>query len=162
MIDTALALLILTLTAILALCFHDLREARRKKRRVVRFALTRIRLQSKPERRKNMLSIRLSIAQVAVLAFSPVDAEGKPAQLDGKPVVTPIEGDATVRTIGDEIFLIPGETPGKAKFKVAGDGEQGEGVTILEEEIELDMTPVNAVSLGLGYSLRSKSSLPAE
>lgn len=107
-----------------------------------------------------MLSIRLAITQFVVLAFAPVNENGEPAQLDGKPKVTVTDGDAEVREVGDEIFIIPTNTPGKVRLKVTGDGEQGEGVTVIEEEIELEVTPANAVSLGLGFSLRSKSALP--
>ena len=117
-------------------------------------------------------NLRSSIGLFAQIQLVPVNQFGTKVKLDKDAIVAEVvSGDgarATVQVLDDDngdrrflINLIPGDAPGESVFKIRGDAEPGEGVTILEEEFIYTATPENAVSLGATVAYLPKSSLPA-
>ncbi len=139
------------------------------RRRTVWLHLSSISFHPKP--RIHMTNIKSSVSQFAQITLSPVDVLGLPVKLDEDAIVAEVTAGAGASTniivLNDAdggrrflVNLIPGDAPGDYGFKVRGDAEPGEGVTILEEEFAYTATPNNAVSLGVTVQLLPKSSLP--
>jgi len=116
-----------------------------------------------------MINARCNNKQEVVLTVSPVDGEPdpQPVKLDADAVkVTVVTGDSTASVSqlengSFEVVLRSADTKGLTTFKLSGDALPGEGVEIIEEDLELEVVGVAAVSLGIAITaVRAKSPLP--
>lgn len=87
------------------------------------------------------------------VTLAPLTAAKNPASLDGAPVWTVTEGDATldVATDGLSAFLISGAANTNSKISVSADADLGEGVVTITDVI--DLAVVQAMASGLGLSV---------
>lgn len=85
------------------------------------------------------------------LTLNPTTAAGNPATVDGAPVWTVIEGDATIEPSEDGLscYLISGEANVNSKITVTADADLGEGVIALTDTVDLAVVPASASVLGL-------------
>jgi len=85
------------------------------------------------------------------VTLAPTTAAGNPATLDGAPVWTVTEGDATLDVAVDGLsaFLISGAANTNSKITVTADADLGEGVVTLTDTIDLAVVLASANALGL-------------
>ncbi len=85
------------------------------------------------------------------VTLSPTTAAGNPATLDGAPVWTVTEGDATVEvsTDGMSAFLVSGAPDTNSKITITADADLGEGVVSLEDTVDLAVVLASASVLGM-------------
>lgn len=85
------------------------------------------------------------------VTLAPTTAAGNPATLDGAPVWTVTEGDATLDVAVDGLsaFLISGDANKNSKITVTADADLGEGVVTLTDTIDLAVVAASANALGL-------------
>lgn len=88
---------------------------------------------------------------------APVRASGKPAQIQGKAVLSITSGNATVAAATDEEiaaeptlvgFVISEDVAGSSGWKVTADADLGEGVTEISETGTYTYSDAPAVSVG--------------
>lgn len=136
----------------------------------VRLHLSSISFNNKP-RKIMTTNLRSPVSQFAQIQLVPVNEFGTKVKLDEDAIVAEVvsgEGaSASVQVLNDDngdrrflVNLVPGDAPGEYQFKIRGDAEPGEGVTILEEEFIYTAVPSNAVSLGATVQYLPKTSLP--
>ena len=95
-----------------------------------------------------MLQITSTNEEKVLVTLAPVTAAGNPAEVEN--VTFDIsEGDATVEEVvaNKSYYFISGGT-GLSKFTVKADGDLGEGVTELNDEVEYYVVSAQASSLG--------------
>lgn len=85
------------------------------------------------------------------VTLAPTTAAGNPAILDGAPVWTVTEGDATLEVAVDGLsaFLISGTANTNSKITITADADLGEGIVNLNDTIDLAVVPASANALGL-------------
>lgn len=85
------------------------------------------------------------------VTLSPTTAAGNPATLDGAPVWTVTEGDATVEVSADGMsaFLVSGAPDTNSKITITADADLGEGVVSLEDTVDLAVVLASASVLGI-------------
>lgn len=78
-------------------------------------------------------------------------ASGKPAQVDGPPSWEIIDGNATVVPEADGLsaFLVSGDDPGTASWKVTADADLGAGVQEISDGGTYSYNHPQAAALGL-------------
>lgn len=88
------------------------------------------------------------------VTLAPTTAAGNPATLDGSPVWTVIEGDATLEVAVDGLsaFLVSGAADVNSKIEVSADADLGEGVVTLTDVIDLAVVAAGASALGIVVS----------
>jgi hypothetical protein len=99
-----------------------------------------------------MLDITLTNEQKVKVTLTPVTGTGKPAQLDGAPVVTVVSGDATVVHVEGqprEFYIVSGDSPGQSEILIEADADLGSGVETISDVIRLTVEGARAVSLGM-------------
>lgn len=88
---------------------------------------------------------------------APVRANGKPAKIDGKAVLSIVSGGATVQAATDEQiaaeptlvgYVVSEDVDGASQWKVTADADLGEGVTNIEETGTYQYSSAPAVSVG--------------
>ena len=94
--------------------------------------------------------ITLTDEQKIPVTLAPVTAAGNPAQVDGVPLWTVVEGDATLEVAPDGMscYLISG-TVGNSQITVSADADLGSGVNTITDTIDLAVVSAQASSLGL-------------
>ena len=95
--------------------------------------------------------ITITNEQKVQVTLQPVTAAGNPATLDGAPVWTVTEGDATLEVAEDGLsaFLVSGAADVNSTITVAADADLGEGVVALTDTITLAVVAAGASALGL-------------
>ena len=101
-----------------------------------------------------MVATTITNEQKIKITLNPLTAAGNPAQIEaGTLQVEVLEGDGTAETIEGEpnsFYAISGSSTGTiTRIKVTADGDLGEGVSTLEDEVLMTVIPANASSLGL-------------
>lgn len=91
------------------------------------------------------------------ILVNPVKANGKPAKLDGQPVLSIVSGNATVaQATPDEVaanpalagYVISEDIDGTSEWKVEGDADLGTGITPISEGGTYVYSAAPAVSVG--------------
>lgn len=97
------------------------------------------------------LAITINNEQKVNVTLSPVDANGKPAPLDGVPVWSVVDGDSTVEPAADGLSaeITSSDTPGVTDFLVTADADLGQGVVPISDTIALTVEHAQATALGL-------------
>jgi hypothetical protein len=95
--------------------------------------------------------ITITNEQKVTVTLVPTTEAGNPATLDGAPVWTVTEGDATIEVSEDGLscVLISGEADVNSKIEVVADADLGEGVVNLVDVIDLAVVSAQASALGL-------------
>lgn len=95
--------------------------------------------------------ITITNEQKVQVTLQPLTAAGNPAILDGAPVWTVTEGDATLEVAEDGLsaFLVSGAADVNSTIAVAADADLGEGVVALADTITLAVVLASASTLGL-------------
>ena len=78
---------------------------------------------------------------------------GKPAPLDGPPVVTVQAGNGTVNLISGEpnsFFLVSSDDPGDTVYVVSADADLGDGVTTIADSVTMHVLGAQAGALTMG------------
>lgn len=85
------------------------------------------------------------------VTLAPTTAAGNPASLDGAPIWTVTEGDATLEVAEDGLsaFLVSGAADTNSKITVSADADLGEGVINITDTIDLAVVAAMASGLGL-------------
>lgn len=98
-----------------------------------------------------MAAVTITNEQKILITLNPTTEAGNPAGIEsGSLRLEVLEGDATTEQVGDNSFYaISGEANTLSRIKVTADGDKGEGVVTLEEELILTVIEPNAASLGL-------------
>jgi len=95
--------------------------------------------------------------EMVPILVKPTTAGGRPAKLDGTPVLSITSGNATSRAAtAEEIAATPGlvgfaiseDTEGSSEWKVEGDADLGEGVVPIVETGTYTYSAAPAVSVG--------------
>lgn len=106
----------------------------------------------------NHMNLNIDNTSKIAITLSPrtrptsTNPDGIPVSLDGPAEWERVSGEATLGTIsadGLSAELISSDNPGPSQFKVKGDAQIGEGVTEIEEIIDLTVTAAGAATLGL-------------
>lgn len=95
--------------------------------------------------------ITITNEQKVTVTLAPTTEAGNPATLDGAPVWTVTEGDATLEVAADGLSctLISGEADVNSKIEVVADADLGDGVVNLVDVIDLAVVSAAASTLGL-------------
>lgn len=95
--------------------------------------------------------ITITNEEKVLLTLAPKTAAGNDATLDGAPVWTVLEGDATLEVAADGLscYLISGAADTLSKIEVTADADLGEGVVTLVDTVDLAVVQANASALGL-------------
>lgn len=98
-----------------------------------------------------MLELSITTEEQVLVRIAPKTANGRPAKVDGAPVWAVGTGEATITPSEDGLscLIVSGENPGNSEISVSADADLGEGVEPISDLIELAVTGVKAVSLGL-------------
>jgi len=103
------------------------------------------------------LDIVCNTDQMVPIIVNPTTASGKPAKLDGVPVLSITSGNATTRAAtADEMtatpglvgYLISADIDGASAWAVDGDADLGAGVTDIKETGAFTYSAAPAVSVG--------------
>lgn len=98
------------------------------------------------------VEITLTNEQKVRATVTPKTATGKPAPLDGKPVVTVVSGDAAIANTSDDglsFDIVSPDSPGDSQILVEADADLGEGVETISDVIKVTVVGARAASLGL-------------
>ena len=98
------------------------------------------------------VEITLTNEQKVRATLAPKTATGKPAKVDGLPVVTVISGDATIAnasTDGLSFDIVSGDSPGDSEVLVEADADLGEGKETISDTIRVSVVGARASNLGL-------------
>ena len=95
------------------------------------------------------LNLAITNEEKINVTLNPVTAGGNPATVDGAPVWTVTEGDATLEVAADGLsaYLISGAA-GASTVTVTADADLGEGIVELSDVIALNVIPAGAAALG--------------
>lgn len=95
--------------------------------------------------------ITITNEEKVLVTLAPTTAAGNPATLDGAPVWTVTEGDATIEVAEDGLSctLVSGEANVNSKVEVTADADLGDGVVALTDVIDLAVVSAEASALGL-------------
>lgn len=104
-----------------------------------------------------MFLVQSTNEEKVLIVLNPTTAAGNPAVLDGAPVWTLNGGDATLEIAEDGMsaYLISG-SPLQNSINVTGDGDLGEGVVTISEDILYNVVPAQAAALGITSSVEPK------
>jgi len=95
------------------------------------------------------LDLQCTNEEKILVTVNPVTSGGKPASLDGPVRVTPT-GTGTVEMVSDvSFFVVSGDDPSATTYLVEGDADLGEGIILLQDSINLNVSSANASNLGL-------------
>ena len=95
------------------------------------------------------LDLQCTNEEKIFITVNPVTRGGRPASLDGPVRVTPT-GEGTVEQVSDtSFFVVSGDNPGATTYLVEGDADLGEGIILLQDSINLNVSSANASSLGM-------------
>jgi len=103
-----------------------------------------------------MLSIACTNEEKVTVTANPVTAAGHPASFDGALKVTVTEGDGTVEqdpAFPNSFKAVSGDIAGQTKYLVEADVDLGEGVTNIQETVELTVSTAAAASFGLAVGV---------
>lgn len=96
---------------------------------------------------------QLTNEQRVLVTIDPKTNKGKPAPIDGDPVVTVVSGEGTVtpHESGDtkKFWLNSGESPGDTAFLIEADADIGEGKETISDIVTLRVKSANAANLGV-------------
>lgn len=100
-----------------------------------------------------MASISLTTEQKVGFTFTPTTPQGNPATLDGPIAAEVLSGDVSVEMNADGLtgFIIAGSTVGVAQVRFFGDADLSVGIRTIEELADVQITNVEAASLGLSF-----------
>lgn len=99
-----------------------------------------------------MLNIACTNEEKVPVTATPVTASGKPAKFDGALRVTVQSGDGTMEqdAATPNVFnAVSGDAPGTTVYLVEGDADLGEGTTLIQDTVTLEVAGANAASFGL-------------
>jgi len=95
------------------------------------------------------LDLQCTNEEKIFVTVNPVTANGNPAALDGAVRVTPT-GEGTVEMVSDtSFFVVSGGNPGATTYLVEGDADLGEGIVLLQDSINLNVSGALASNLGI-------------
>lgn len=106
-----------------------------------------------------MFPITSTSEEKVLLQLAPVTAAGNPAILDGAPVWTLVEGDATLEVAADGLsaYVISGSANVLNRIVVTADADLDAGETReISEEIIYTVTPAEAAALGINVTVEAK------
>lgn len=98
------------------------------------------------------LSVALTNEEKIKITASPQTQGGRPAQVDGPIRGTVVSGEVTVQQVDGEpnsLYIVSGDNPGSAEVLVEADADLGEGVTLLQDTVQVEVSGAQAVSFGL-------------
>lgn len=100
------------------------------------------------------LQVKITNEQKVNVTLSPTTDTGKPANLDGSPSWTQLNGNASIVVADDGMsaYLISADDPGDSQFIVKADADLGEGVVEISDIVELSVVGATAKNLGLTLS----------
>lgn len=95
--------------------------------------------------------ITITNEQKVLVTLQPTTAAGNPATVDGAPIWTVTEGDATVEPTDDGMsaYLVSGSADVNSKIQVVADADLGEGVQSITDTIDLAVVSAQASALGI-------------
>lgn len=99
-----------------------------------------------------MLAIASTNEQKVKVTATPVTSSGNPAQIDGGLQAEVLSGDGTFAAVPGEpnaLFFVSGSAVGQTRYRVFADADLGEGVTIIEDTVEYEVSGAQAASFGL-------------
>jgi hypothetical protein len=86
------------------------------------------------------LDIKSTTKQKVPIRFSPLDADGNPAKVDGAPVLSVTSGSATPQQATPEElatglagYIVSEDTPGTSVWEIEADADLGAGVRAIQD-----------------------------
>lgn len=104
-----------------------------------------------------MFFVQSTNEEKVLIVLNPTTAAGNPAIVDGAPVWTLNDGDATLEVAADGMsaYLVSG-TPLVNAVNVTADADLGEGVRSISEDITYNVVAAEAAALGISSSVEPK------
>jgi hypothetical protein len=99
-----------------------------------------------------MLQVACNNDQKVTVIASPQSTGGRPAQIDGALRVSVQSGNGTVEQDAAtplQFKAVSGDTPGVTTYLVEADADLGEGVVLIQDIVELNVTSAQAANFGL-------------
>ena len=122
-------------------------------RKVLKLALTRVAMQSKPNSENIVMpSFTLTTDQQILLQVVAKTASGKPGKVQGNLTWEVIDGSSVTflqSPKGTKVKIISTDTPGPSTVRVTGDADLGEGVRSIEADFVFEVTPVESTEIVL-------------
>ena len=108
-------------------------------------------VQSKVQKKKEIMEIQLTNEQQVTVTLTPKTSAGKPATLDGVPTWEVITGESTVTASADGLsaLIVSSDNPGDTQILVKADADLGEGVVEISEVLDVHVAGAQAANLGV-------------
>ncbi len=102
------------------------------------------------------VEIVLTNEQKVRATITPKTATGRPAPLDGKPIINVISGEVSTSNVSEDglsFDIISSDTPGTSQVLVEADADLGEGVENISDIITVTVQGARAANLGLSLGV---------